>query len=100
MEKLLLLQYPEMKDKIRIVQNTERTYSLGNRYKAITQYCREDEIVIDMDADDELIGSQVLKLFNILYKSQKDIWLVYINHLAYDDNLRQPMIGVSKMLEL
>ena len=52
MEELVLLQYPEIKDKITIVRNTERTYSLGNRYKAVTQYCHEDEIIIDMDADD------------------------------------------------
>ena len=52
-----------------------------------------------MDADDELIGSQVLKLFNALYQSQQDLWLVYTNNLAFDDQLRQPMVGVSKMLE-
>ena len=99
MEELIFLEYPEMKDKITIVKNTERIYSLGNRYKAVTQYCKEDEIVIDMDADDELIGCQVIKLFNMLYQSKEEVWLAYSNHLTYDDGLRHPMVGISKMVD-
>ena len=99
MKELIFLEYPEMKDKITIVKNTERIYSLGNRYKAVTQYCKEDEIVIDLDADDELIGCQVIKIFNMMYQSKRNVWLAYSNHLTYDDGLRHPMIGISRLLE-
>ena len=52
MEKLLFYDHPEMKEKVTIVRNKERIYSLGNRNKAVKEYCEEDDIIVDLDADD------------------------------------------------
>ena len=34
----------------------------------------------------------------MLYQSKDDVWVAYSNHLTYDDGLKQPMIGISKMV--
>ena len=96
MRELIFTEYPEMKNKVTIVENRQRVYSLANRYKAITQYCNEDEIIIDIDADDELIGSQVLKLFNALYQAKPDVWFIYTNNVLLQQALRQPLMGTSQ----
>ena len=67
MQELVFLEYPELKEKLTIVSNTERTYPLRSKHKAITEHCRDDEIVIDFNINSELIGRQVLKLFNVMY---------------------------------
>ena len=36
--------------------------------------------MLDIDADDELIGRQVMKLMNALYQSS-DQWLIYSNFI-------------------
>ena len=48
--------------------NKDFKYALENRHISIVDHCQEDDIVIDIDADDSLIGSQVFKLVNALYQ--------------------------------
>ena len=95
MREIISVEYPEMKNKVIIVENSHRIYSLANRFKAITKYCNEDEIIIDIDADDELIGVQVLKLFNAMYQSKPDVWFVYTNNIPFQQSIRQPLVGTS-----
>ena len=98
-EELLFLEYPEMKDKLTIVRNSQRVYSLANRHKAITQYCHEDDIIVDIDADDELIGSQVLKFFNALYHQNPQAWLVYSNTVTILESMRDIFKGASEPIK-
>ena len=79
LQELIFLEYPELKDKLTIVRNTHRLYSLYNRHQAITDYCHPADIILDLDADDQLIGSQVFKFFNALYSQHSEAWLIYTN---------------------
>ena len=53
------------------VNNTQRLFTLENYYKAVYDYCSSDSIVIGVDGDDELIGKNVLKIFNVAYQKFK-----------------------------
>jgi hypothetical protein len=57
---------------------------------AIRNYCPEDSIILDMDADDWIIGNQVFQLVNTLYqtgniyKNKKyDLWAIYFSNIVY-----------------
>ena len=52
----------------RIVINEKNEGSSSNIKKAAEKYCANDEIMIIVDGDDELIGRQVLKLYNAVYQ--------------------------------
>ena len=39
LEQLLFLEYPEMKDKLSIIRNKRKAYSLANHHEAITNHC-------------------------------------------------------------
>lgn len=47
-----------------LVVNKENTKALNNIYKAAHYYCKKNEIMLIVDGDDYLIGTQVLKLLN------------------------------------
>ena len=49
---------------------------------SIRNHCGEGDVVIDVDADDALVGSQVFKLVNALYQ-QHDKWFIYSNYINY-----------------
>ena len=42
-----------------------------------------------MDADDSLIGRQVLNVLNSVYRNSS-IWFVYSNHVVYDEEKGYP----------
>lgn len=48
-------------------------YALANRNNGIRNYCGEDDIVLDVDADDVLIGMQVFKFINALFHDE-NLW--------------------------
>lgn len=50
-----------------VVQPYERN-ALYNRHFANTKICREDDIIIDLDTDDYIIGNQAFQLVNTLYQ--------------------------------
>lgn len=65
--------YMKMQSKIpvqkyRIVINEKNEGSSSNIKKAADKYCNSDEIIMIVDGDDELIGRQVLKLYNAVYQ--------------------------------
>lgn len=59
-----------MAKKVKMVTQPFRKNAIYNRDLGIRKYCREDDIVIDADADDWLIGRQVFQLVNTLYQKQ------------------------------
>ena len=64
-----------------IVTHTERTFSLSSIRNASKNYCKEEDIIIVVDGDDELLGRQVLKLFNAVFQ-EKGVWYMYTNFLG------------------
>ena len=69
-----------MKDRTIILENIENVGSLGNKDMMIRNYCESGDIIIDIDADDSLIGRQVLQVLNTLYQTT-DQWFIYSNNI-------------------
>ncbi len=59
---------------------------MKNRHDSIVKYCSEDDIILDVDADDQSVGNKVFKLLNTLYQRNKDAWVIYLNHFYRDRN--------------
>jgi hypothetical protein len=53
---------------------------MANLKMAAQNYCKNTDIFLIVDGDDELLGRQVLKLFNSIFQSKK-AWFVYTNFL-------------------
>lgn len=88
------------KDKVVLIKNKIKKTAMENIYYAAHKYCDYNQILMIVDGDDELIGAQVLSLFNSLYQSQK-YYVLYSNHLYYDQNLSHPLkIGISQAYPL
>ena len=54
---------------------------MPNLRRAAKELCRPQDIFLIVDGDDELLGRQVLKLFNAIFQSKKS-WFVYSNFLT------------------
>ena len=52
-----------------------------NYYNAAHNHCQEEEIMILIDGDDGLVGTQVFKLFNHFYQTT-DSWFIYSNYIT------------------
>ena len=65
------------------VENAVRKTALENIYTATYEYCSADSVVVTVDADDELIGRNVLKVFNAAYQ-QKKAGVVYSNYYEFE----------------
>lgn len=64
-----------------VIIHTDRKYSVNNIRNASRNFCKPEDILIIIDGDDELLGRQVLKLFNSVFQS-KGIWYMYTNFLG------------------
>ena len=51
---------------------------------AIKKLCQQEDIVVEVDLDDELVGTQVFKVVNAVYQSDKDIEVAYSNYIITD----------------
>ena len=69
----------------------ERVFALANKHRAFSEFCSEKEIIVDLDADDWLIGNQVLKLINNVYQADADRWVIYFSNIFWETN--QPKIS-------
>jgi glycosyltransferase involved in cell wall biosynthesis len=68
-------------DKLKILENKDRSMAMYNIYQSAHRYCKSYEILMIVDGDDYLLGRQVLKLYNALFQS-KNNWLIYTNFLT------------------
>ena len=59
---------------------------MPNVLYAAKTFCNPDDIFIVLDGDDELLGKQVLKLFNSVFQKDK-IWLMYANFMTSSGSL-------------
>lgn len=46
----------KLKNKINIIENKQRLYALKSRDIAITHYCGQNDIIVELDLDDQFIG--------------------------------------------
>lgn len=56
------------RDRINYIYNLERKFATYNIVHAAHSYCREEDIQILLDGDDEFIGKHMLQLYNGLYQ--------------------------------
>ena len=54
------------------------------KYELIKNYCKEGELIVDVDAGDELIGIQALGLINTVFQANPELWFLIANSL-YED---------------
>lgn len=66
-----------------LVKNKERVLAIGNIYKAASEYCHKHDILALVDGDDELLGINVLKVFNSVY-TLKGLEVMYSNIIIND----------------
>lgn len=60
---------PFLKERVTLVGQKYQRNALYNRNFAIMDYCGEEDIIVDMDADDWIIGKQVFQLVSSLYQA-------------------------------
>lgn len=58
------------------VRNQKQKFATFNIVNAGFNYCPPNSIQMLLDGDDQLIGKQVLKMFNALYQ-EHDLWILY-----------------------
>jgi glycosyltransferase involved in cell wall biosynthesis len=78
------------------IVNKKRFSAMQNYYTASTKFCDKESIVIPLDADDELIGRNTLKLFNWAYQTHK-AGVVYSNFYWYIQSMKV-MNGFTSIL--
>ena len=64
------------------VENAWRATTLHNLYYGSVRHCAAEAVVLNLDADDELIGRNVLQVFNWAYQTRR-AGVVYSNFYFY-----------------
>ena len=72
-------------DRFTLIRNNEKKFKLKNMDELISQFDDED-IVVEVDADDFLLGNDVLSFINKTY-SDKNIWLTNGSFMYSNGNL-------------
>lgn len=80
--------------KISVATNKERMTAVPNIHRAVTEFCDKDDIVVLADGDDELLGRNILKVYNHVYQKQ-NVDVVYSNHLQFYQHTKQVYRGWS-----
>lgn len=71
-----------LESKIMLILNEERKYKMANQYYAIYNFCEDNDIVVELDADDWLAHRYVLEYLNNMY-TDPNIWLTYGQFIYY-----------------
>lgn len=86
--------------RITIVHNWQRMETLANMYFWTRKYCAPDSIVVIVDGDDSLMGTQTLQVLNSVYSEDK-VWYAYSKYTNnYVDQGRMVNGWVSQKLNL
>ena len=83
------------KERAVVVKRQKREGSLANLYHAVHNYCKDYTITLEVDGDDQLIGSHVFKLFNTVYQT-KNPGFAYSNHVYYAEDEEYISKGYSE----
>ena len=65
------------------IENKDHKTAVENFYIGTHEYCSPDSIVMTLDADDEFLGKNVLKVFNAAYQEKK-AGVIYSDCFWYD----------------
>jgi len=65
-----------VEDRVILIVNEERKYKMTNQYYAIHQFCKDSDIVVELDSDDWFANKNVLSYLNKVY-SNPNVWLAY-----------------------
>lgn len=65
--KTIRKRHQRLSNRLTIIQNVQNIGALGNRDLVSRNYCGDEDIIMEIDADDTLVGLQTLKLYNKLY---------------------------------
>ena len=63
-----ITKYPRLNNRLLLLRNSEHVGALGNKDYGVRHRCQEGSIVLEIDSDDALIGTQVLNLYNRVYQ--------------------------------
>ena len=85
---------PRLRARTTLIKNDQNIGALGNKYLTISNHCQEGSIVFDVDADDSLVGRQVMKVMNALYQSS-DNWFIYSNFI-WEKKKKKIVTGLSR----
>ena len=65
--------------------------ALQNTEYGLRKYCDYGQIFYVVDGDDELTGTQALRLYNTIYQQQK-LYFLYSNFFSWDTGLPEPLV--------
>jgi len=83
----LVQQYVEQngwQDRVTLVKNQVRKMKMENFYRAVNDFCLDEEIVIDFDGDDWLAHENVLSRINEAYEDS-NVWMTYGSYVAWPE---------------
>ena len=70
---------------MKVIHNFQALGSAGNLFIWPQKLCDENSIVVNIDADDAILGAQTLKVLNSIYQDQ-NIWYAHSKYLLIDPN--------------
>jgi hypothetical protein len=79
--------YNISKQKYAYISNKKHKTALENIHDATYNFCSNDSVVMIVDGDDELIGKNVLKVFNAAYQKLK-AGVIYSSYYLYSVDRR------------
>ena len=77
----------EFEKKFRVIKNYSEPYDKSPfflKYDLVKEYCKEGELVVELDATDELVGVHALGVINTVFQANPDLWFLVANSL-YED---------------
>lgn len=75
MNQIERLKFP--KKRVTLVQNLKHKFATYNYVNTAFTYCKENDIQIIMDGDDQLIGQNVFHFVNTRYQTDPTLWLMH-----------------------
>jgi len=58
----------KIKNRVLLTKSLWQIKSTGHLYYGAKYFCRPDEVIVNVDSDDEMVGFQTLKVLNVVYQ--------------------------------
>jgi len=81
-EILSIIDREGQKDRCTVVNNIDHKWQIPNLYEPVHKYCKDDEIIVNVDGDDWLTHPEVFSQINAAYSSA-DVWITYGSFIEY-----------------
>lgn len=95
----IISQYPNVNNRITLSRNKgnkEYVGTLEATDQIIRKYCKEGDIILQVNTFSIFIGTHVFNLINWLYKKDTKLWFVYANYLQYNTEYGISLIEKTK----